>query len=248
MRNSNNKEYALVTGGSRGIGRAVSLKLAAMGYPVIINYNSNKEAAEQTLEEIKETGGEAELMQCDVSKPDKITEALEQWSVMHPDGFISVLVNNAGIRMDNVMVLMDDAQWNNVINTNLNSFFYITRRVIKDMMMHRKGRVVNIASLSGLKGLPGQVNYSAAKAAIIGATKALALEVGPRRITVNAVAPGFIATDMTKGLDEEELKKSIPLGRFGTPDEVAEIVGFLASDKASYITGEVISVNGGLYT
>ena len=202
MRNSNNKEYALVTGGSRGIGRAVSLKLAAMGYPVIINYNSNKEAAEQTLEEIKETGGEAELMQCDVSKPDKITEALEQWSVMHPDGFISVLVNNAGIRMDNVMVLMDDAQWNNVINTNLNSFFYITRRVIKDMMMHRKGRVVNIASLSGLKGLPGQVNYSAAKAALIGATKALALEVGPRRITVNAVAPGFIHTPMTDVLSE----------------------------------------------
>ena len=157
-------------------------------------------------------------------------------------------MNNAGIRQDTMLVFMEDRQWHDVLNTTLNGFFYITRRVVKDMLTKRWGRIVNVVSLSGIKGLPGQVNYSAAKAAIIGATKALAQEVGPRKVTVNAVAPGFIATDMTKDLDEAMLKKQIPCGRFGKPEEVAALVGFLASDNAAYINGEVVSINGGLYT
>lgn len=165
-----------------------------------------------------------------------------------PRDYISVLVNNAGIRMDNLMVFMQDEQWHKVIDTSLNGFFYVTRRLVKQMMTHRYGRIVNVTSLSGLKGLPGQTNYSAAKAAIIGATKALAQEVAPRKVTVNAVAPGFIATDMTKDLNEADLKKMIPVGRFGKPEEVASLVSFLASAESSYITGEVISINGGLYT
>ena len=175
-------------------------------------------------------------------------EALEKWAAAHPDDYISVLVNNAGIRMDNLMVFMQDEQWHKVIDTSLNGFFYVTRRLVKQMMTHRYGRIVNVTSLSGLKGLPGQTNYSAAKAAIIGATKALAQEVAPRKVTVNAVAPGFIATDMTKDLNEADLKKMIPVGRFGKPEEVASLVSFLASAESSYITGEVISINGGLYT
>ncbi|MBQ2352043.1 MAG: SDR family oxidoreductase, partial [Bacteroidales bacterium] len=175
-------------------------------------------------------------------------EDLEKWAAAHPDDYISVLVNNAGIRMDNLMVFMQDEQWHKVIDTSLNGFFYVTRRLVKQMMTHRYGRIVNVTSLSGLKGLPGQTNYSAAKAAIIGATKALAQEVAPRKVTVNAVAPGFIATDMTKDLNEADLKKMIPVGRFGKPEEVASLVSFLASAESSYITGEVISINGGLYT
>jgi len=143
---------------------------------------------------------------------------------------------------------MQDEEWQQVLNTTLNGFFYLTRRLLKDMLTHRHGRVVNVASLSGIKGMPGQVNYSAAKAALIGATKALAQEVAQRRVTVNAVAPGFIATDMTADLDEKELKSLIPMRRFGTPQEVASLVGFLASEQAGYITGQVISINGGLYT
>ena len=173
---------------------------------------------------------------------------VEQWQEKHPDDYVSVLVNNAGIRQDNIMVFMTDEQWHSVLDTTLNGFFYLTRRVVKDMMTHRNGRIVNVVSLSGLKGMPGQTNYSAAKAAVIGATKALAQEVAPRKVTVNAVAPGFIATDMTKELDEGELKKLIPVGRFGKPEEVASLVSFLASKEAAYITGQVVSINGGLYT
>lgn len=240
--------YALVTGASRGLGKAIALKLAAQGYPVIINYKANQEAARQTLDEIVANGGTAQLLPFDVSAPAEIEAAVADWQEKHPDDYIAVLVNNAGIRRDNLMVFMSDDDWNSVIDTNLNSFFYLTRRLLKNMMTARWGRVINVSSLSGLKGLPGQANYSAAKAAVIGATKALAQELAPRKITVNAVAPGFIATDMTKDLDESELKKMIPLGRFGRPEEVAAAVGFLASDEASYITGNVISVNGGLYT
>ena len=174
--------------------------------------------------------------------------ALESWQNAHPDDYIAVLVNNAGIRQDTMMVFMENEQWHNVLDTTLNGFFYITRRLLKSMLTKRWGRIVNVVSLSGIKGLPGQVNYSAAKAALIGATKALAQEVAPRKVTVNAVAPGFIATDMTKDLDEENLRKLIPCGRFGKPEEVAALVGFLASDNAAYITGEVVSINGGLYT
>ena len=198
---------------------------------------------------IEEKGGHAELLPFDVADPKAIEAAIDSWEATHPDEFISVLVNNAGIRRDNVMFMMSEDDWHSVLDTNMNGFFYITRRLLKHMMPRRHGgRIINMASLSGLKGMPGQVNYSAAKAALIGATKALAQEVAPRKITVNAVAPGFIQTDMTKELPEDELKKLIPVGRFGKPEEVAAVVAFLASDAAAYVTGEVINVNGGLYT
>ena len=242
-------KYALVTGGSRGLGRAVSLKLAAMNWPVIINYQSNLAAAEETKQLIEEQGGQAELLPFDVSKKEEVEAALDQWEAAHPEDYIAVLVNNAGIRRDNVMFMMSDDEWHNVLDTSLNGFFYITRRLLKHMMPRRRGgRIVNMASLSGLKGMAGQTNYSAAKAALIGATKALAQEVAARGVTVNAVAPGFIDTDMTKDLPQEELKQMIPVGRFGRPEEVAAAVAFLVSEDAAYITGEVISVNGGLYT
>lgn len=241
-------KYALVTGGSRGIGRAVCLQMATLGYPVIINYMSNEAAALETKAMVEEKGGTAELLPFDVSDGASVDAAIQSWEEQHPDDYIAILVNNAGIRMDAVMIFMQDEQWSNVINTNLNGFFYITRRLLKGMLTKRYGRIVNVASLSGIKGLPGQTNYSAAKAAVIGATKALAQEVAARKVTVNAVAPGFIATDMTKELDEATLKKMIPTGRFGTPEEVASLVGFLVSEQAGYITGEVISINGGLYT
>lgn len=241
-------KYALVTGGSRGIGRAVSIKLAAMGLPVIINYQSNSEAANETLSLIEQAGGKGELMKFDVSSKEEAEKALNSWIENHPDDYIDVLVNNAGIRRDNILPFMSDEDWHNVLDITLNGFFYITRLLVSPMMTHRSGRIVNIASLSGVKGLPGQVNYSSAKAALIGATKALAQEVAPRKVTVNAVAPGFIATDMTKGLDEAELKKQIPMRRFGTAEEVAAAVAFLVSPDASYITGNVININGGLYT
>ena len=241
-------KYALITGASRGLGKAVALRLAKDGFAVIINYQSNKEAAAETLKQVQENGGVGELLPFDVADPKAIEAALETWQNAHPEEYISVLVNNAGIRKDNLMIFMQDEEWNKVLDTTLNGFFYITRRLLKDMMMHRNGRVINMASLSGIKGLPGQANYSAAKAALIGATKALAQEVAARKVTVNAIAPGFIATDMTKELNEDELKKLIPMGRFGKPEEVASLVSFLASDEASYITGQAISINGGLYT
>ncbi len=241
-------KYALVTGGSRGIGRAVSLKLAEMGYHVLVNYLSNKAEAEQTVALIEQQGGKGEIIQFDVSKQEEVEAALNRWSENNKDAYIEVLVNNAGIRKDMLMMWMENHHWQEVINTNLNGFFYVTRLLLKNMLVKKYGRIINIVSLSGLKGLPGQVNYSAAKAAVIGATKALAQEVGKKNVTVNAVAPGFIKTDMTKDLNEDELKALIPLNRFGKPEEVAELVGFLASEKSSYITGEVISVNGGLYT
>ena len=241
-------KYALITGASRGLGKAIALRLANDGFAVVINYQSNKEAAEGTLKLIQDAGGTGELLPFNVADPQAIEAALETWSQAHPDDYISVLVNNAGIRQDNLMIFMQEEQWNNVLDTTLNGFFYITRRLLKDMMTHRNGRIINMASLSGLKGLPGQTNYSAAKGALIGATKALAQEVAARKVTVNAIAPGFIATDMTKELDEAELKKLIPLGRFGKPEEVAALASFLASDESAYITGQVISINGGLYT
>ena len=242
-------KYALVTGASRGIGKAIALRLASMGLPVIINYLSNHEAAKAVTDEIRANGGEAELLPFNTSKPEEIMAALDRWEGTHPDDYIAVLVNNAGIRRDNVMFMMADEEWHQVIDTTLNGYFYVTRQLLKHMMPRKRGgRIVNVASLSGLKGLPGQTNYSAAKAALIGATKALAQEVAIRNITVNAVAPGFIETDMTKDLPQEDLKKMIPVGRFGKPEEVAATVGFLVSDEAAYITGEVISINGGLYT
>ncbi len=241
-------KFALVTGGSRGIGRAVCIKLAEMGYNILINYVSNETEARQTLSLVKEKGVEGEIIQFDVSDKDKVQSVLGNWIETNKDKVIEVLVNNAGIREDALMMWMKDEQWDRVVNTSLGGFFYVTRLVVNSMLMKKYGRIINIVSLSGLKGLPGQTNYSAAKAGVIGATKALAQEIGRKGITVNAVAPGFIKTDMTGDLNEAELKTMIPLKRFGLPEEVAHTVGFLASAGAAYITGEVISVNGGLYS
>ncbi|MFO8128740.1 MAG: beta-ketoacyl-ACP reductase [Bacteroidales bacterium] len=241
-------KFALVTGGSRGIGRAVCIRLSQMGYFILVNYKSNDAMARETLMDIKSGGGDAALMPFDVSSPDEVSNALAQWKKDHPGDYIEVLVNNAGIRRDALLVFMKTNEWSGVLETNLDSFFFLTREVLQDMLVNKYGRIINIVSLSGLKGLPGQVNYSAAKAGLIGATKALAQEVGKKKVTVNAVAPGYIRTDMTKELDEKVLKSTIPMNRFGKPEEVAEAVAFFASGGSSYITGEVLSVNGGLYT
>jgi len=237
---------ALITGGSRGIGRAICLKLAAMGYYVLVNYKSNAQEAASTLEQIKQSGGDGELLQFDVANREDIRNALGGWISAHPEDTIEVLVNNAGIRDDSLMAFMSDEQWDGVLKTNLDGFYFVTRLVLEGMLLNRYGRIINVVSLSGIKGLPGQTNYSAAKAGVIGATKALSQEVGRSQITVNAVAPGFIRTDMTEVLDEKELRKQIPVNRFGTAEEVASAVAFLASKDASYITGQVLSVNGGL--
>lgn len=246
-KNYDDMKYALVTGGSRGLGKACALKLASMGIPVVINYQSNAAAAEEVKALIEAAGGQAELLPFNVGVMEEVDAAIDQWETAHPDDYIAYLVNNAGIRRDNVMFMMPTDDWHAVINTSLNGFFYVTRRLITKMMMRKHGgRVVNMASLSGIKGMPGQTNYSAAKAALIGATKALAQEVAPRNVTVNAVAPGFIESDMTKDLPVDELKNLVPMKRFGKAEEVAELVGFLVSDAASYITGEVISISGGM--
>ena len=241
-------KFALVTGGSRGIGRAVCIKMAEMGYQVLINYKSNEEEAKNTLALVREKGTDGEIIQFDVADKEEIKNKLGGWMEANEDKVIEVLVNNAGIREDALMIFMKDEQWDSVLKTNLDGFFYVTRLVVSSMLQKKYGRIINIVSLSGLKGLPGQTNYSAAKAGVIGATKALAQEIGRKGITVNAVAPGFIKTDMTEGLNEAELKNLVPLKRFGLPEEVAHTVAFLASEGAAYITGEVISVNGGLYS
>jgi 3-oxoacyl-[acyl-carrier protein] reductase len=242
------KKIALITGGSRGIGKAITLKLAESGFRVLINYHTNLLAAEETLNEVLKKGGEGELFPCNVSVLKDVNDAFLKWKLQNEGRIISVLINNAGIRKDNLFVWTEPEQWDSVLNTNLNSFYFVTKQVIQDMILNKFGRIVNIVSLSGIKGMPGQVNYSAAKAGVIGATKALAQEVGRKNITVNAVAPGFIKTDMTRDLDEINLKKLVPLNRFGEAEEVADLVSFLVSDKAGYISGEIISINGGLYT
>ena len=238
--------YALITGGSRGIGRAIAERLARDGYLVGINYHSNTLAAEQTREAIESAGGKAELLQFDVTDGTAIETALTAWDNAHPGEHIRVLVNNAGRRRDGLLVFTGEQEWHDVINTTTNGFYYTTHHVLTGMLRARNGRIVNITSVSGVSGLPGQVNYSAAKAALIGATKALSKEVAARKVTVNAVAPGFICTDMTADLDEKELKKTIPAGRFGKPEEVAALVSFLCSEEAAYITGQVISIAGGM--
>lgn len=242
------RKYALVTGGSRGIGRAVCVKLARMCYNILVNYVSNAAEAEKTLELVRREGQDGETLMFDVSERWQVAKAIEAWENAHPEEYIEVLVNNAGIRRDNMLVFMPDEDWHKVLGITLDGFYNVTQTVLQQMLVHKQGRIINMASVSGMKGLPGQCNYSAAKGGLIAATKALALEVARKHVTVNAVAPGFIETDMTEGLDTAALKKTIPASRFGTPEEVAELVGFLASPQAAYITGEVISINGGLYT
>ncbi len=239
---------AFVTGGSRGIGRAVCIKMAGQGYHVVINYKGNEAASAETLKTITENGGSGELLRFDVSNKDEVQSVLGAWLEANADKTIEVLVNNAGIKDDALMMWMKDEQWDSVIRTSLDGFFYVTRLLLNGMLVKKYGRIINIVSLSGLKGLPGQTNYSAAKAAVIGATKALAQEVGRRGVTVNAVAPGFIRTDMTEGMEQKETVNMIPVRRFGTPEEVAHAVAFLASEESGYITAEVLSINGGLYS
>lgn len=242
------KKYALVTGGSRGIGRAICVKLARMGYDILINYANNELEAQKTLDLVRQTGQDGKILKFDVSKREQVVKAIEAWEQEHPADYVEVLVNNAGIRRDNVLVFMSEEEWYGVLDVTLSGFYNVTQALLQPMLVHKYGRIINLASVSGLKGQPGQTNYAAAKGGIIAATKALALEVARKNITVNAVAPGFIETDMTEGLDVANLKNVIPAQRFGKPEEVAELVGFLASHEAGYITGEVVSINGGLHT
>lgn len=240
---------ALVTGGSRGIGRAICNKIAeTTDYHVLINYHSNRQAAEEALAEVMAHGNSGELLQFDVADQNQVADQLDKWQENNPERVIEVLVNNAGITKDNLFMWMPKEDWDSVLNTSLSGFYNVTHQLIKKMLTNRYGRIVNMVSVSGQKGTPGQTNYSAAKGAVIAATKALAQEVAKRKVTVNAVAPGFIRSDMTAELPEKELKKMIPCNRFGEADEVADLVAFLISEKASYITGETININGGIYS
>jgi len=241
-------KYALVTGGSRGIGKAVCLKLAAAGYHILVNYKGNKVAADETVAAITALGVTAEALAFDVANRAEVQQVLGGWMEANKDNLIEVLVNNAGVRQDTLLMFMTDEQWDSVLDTSLQGMYAVTKLVLTAMLLNRYGRIINMVSLSGLKGMPGQVNYSAAKAGMIGATKALAQEIAKRNITVNAIAPGFIKTDMTEELNEKELAKMIPMQRFGHAEEVADLAGFLASKSAAYITGQVISINGGLYS
>lgn len=238
------KKVALVTGGSRGIGKACALELAAAGCDVVINYAGNVEAADKTVEELKALGANAESYKFDVSNQEEVDEVIAK--IIEKYGRIDVLVNNAGITRDDLFIRMGADKWNAVINTNLNSAFYVSKPVVKLMMKQRSGAIINTTSVVGLYGNPGQANYSAAKAGLVGFTKSLAKELGSRGIRVNAVAPGFIATDMTKDLgNTDEYMKMIPLKRMGEAVDIAKAVKFLALD-ADYVTGQVLQVDGGL--
>ena len=238
-------KVAVVTGGSRGIGRATALALAAAGAQVVVNYARSSTAADEVVAAITETGGSAIAVQADVSDPDQaetlIKAATEKW------GRVDVLVNNAGITRDTLLLRMKPADWQAVINLNLTGVFMCTKAVSKVMMKQRSGRIINIASVAGQMGNPGQANYSAAKAGVIGFTKTVAKELASRGVTANAIAPGFIATDMTADLKSDEILKFIPLGRYGKPEEIAGAIRFLAADPAAaYITGQTINVDGGM--
>ncbi len=238
-----NKKVALVTGGSRGIGKACALELAAAGVDVIINYAGNAEAANKTVEELKALGSDACAMRFDVSNQQEVEAAVAQ--IVEKYKRIDILVNNAGITRDGLFMRMSAQNWLDVINTNLNSAYYVTNPISKIMIKQRSGAIINMASISGIYGNAGQANYSTAKAGLIGFTKALAKELASRNIRVNAVAPGFIQTDMTKDLPQEQIVDKIPLKRLGEPEDIAKTVKFLTLD-ATYITGQVIGVDGGL--
>jgi 3-oxoacyl-[acyl-carrier protein] reductase len=241
---SDNDQIALVTGASGGIGESIAVALAQTGRFVYLNFNSNKEKAQAVLESIVNNGGNGALIQFDVTSQDESEKAIEQ--ILGEKGKIDILVNNAGIRDDMLLVWMKKENWQKVLDTNLTGFFNVTRLVVKNMLPKRFGRIINISSTSGQSGQAGQVNYSASKAGLIGATKALAREIAKRNITVNAVAPGFIETEMIEGLPLKEIAKTIPAGRLGKPEEVAATVLFLCSKDAGYITGQVIGINGGI--
>ncbi len=240
---------ALVTGASRGIGRAVGITLAKdHGYHILINYAGNEKAALESKQLIEELGGTAELMKFDVSNKAEVDKNIEAWYAAHPDDKLEVVVNNAGVTRDGLLAMMDEQDWDLVLDTSLKGMYNVTKATVYNMMRSRYGRIINMVSLSGMAGTAGQFNYSAAKGGMIAATKALAQEIGKRKVTVNAVAPGFIRSDMTEDLDEASLKKMIPAQRFGETQEVADLVSFLASDKAGYINGNIVNINGGLYT
>jgi 3-oxoacyl-[acyl-carrier protein] reductase len=238
------KPAALVTGGSRGIGRAIALRLAREGYHILINYRSNDTEAQATQIAIEQENGSATLCKFDVTDRAVAMPAIESLCTQHK---IRVLVLNAGIRTDELLIFMAEQQWDTVLNTNLMSFYNVAKPVTKHMVLNREGRIIVMSSTSGESGLPGQVHYSAAKAGVIGAVKALARECAKRNVLVNAITPGFITTDMTEGIDEKKMAATVPMNRFGTADEVAGVVAFLASTDAGYITGQVIGVNGGVY-
>lgn len=240
---------ALITGASKGIGRSIALQLSKDHHlHILINYSSDTEAAQETLANIGGEGGSAELLKFDVRDKTETDSIISGWLKNNPEKNISVLVNNAGISKDGLFMWMPESNWDDVIAVSLKGMYNVTQNIIRHMMKNKSGRIINISSISGLRGVPGQTNYSTAKAGIIGATKALAQEVAKMNITVNAVAPGFINTAMIKNIDIEKYIKVIPAGRVGEPEDVAHVVSFLASEKSSYITGEVINVNGGLYS
>jgi 3-oxoacyl-[acyl-carrier protein] reductase len=238
-------KVAIVTGASRGIGKAIALALASEGASVAINYASSSAAAEAVAADIQGMGGQAIALQADVSKPDQVDSFIA--AVMEKWGRVDVLVNNAGITRDTLLLRMNLEDWQAVIDLNLTGVFLCTKAISKIMLKQRSGRIINIASVAGQMGNPGQANYSAAKAGVIGFTKTVAKELSTRSITVNAVAPGFIETDMTEGLKADEILKFIPLGRYGKPEEIAGMVKFLAADPAAaYITGQTFNVDGGM--
>jgi len=243
------KRIALVTGGSRGIGRAIALRLASEGSHVAVNYTNNEPAAREVVAVIEKSGGSASISGFDVSDFDAVQKKVED--IITEYGGIHILINNAGITHDTLLMRMNKDDWDRVITTNLTGVFNCTKAVTRTMIKQRSGRIVNITSVVGEMGNSGQTNYAASKAGIIGFTKAAARELAPRSVTVNAISPGFIETDITRALTEEIRKQyidKIPMGRFGMPEDVAGVVAFLTSDEASYITGEVIRVNGGIYT
>ena len=238
-------QIALVTGASRGIGKAIAISLAKEGAEVIINYSSSLENANKVVSEIHSFGGKAYPLQADISNENSVNELIKE--VLHKNNKIDVLVNNAGITKDGLLMRMKTGDWQKVLDLNLSGVFYCTRAVSRQMLKQKSGRIINITSVVGLMGNPGQANYSAAKAGVVGLTQSSAKEFASRGITVNAVAPGFISTDMTKDLNSEAILSAIPLGRFGAPEDVAGAVRFLAADpSAAYITGQTIQVDGGM--